>query len=293
MDFKLKLPATSANLGLGFDSMGLALNLYMNLKVSQSSRWNFNYIGEKASNIPLNHKNLIAHTAIKVAGYYDRKMPGLTVEVDSQIPMARGLGSSSSAIVAGIELANHYCQLGLSQEDKLRHACEIEAHPDNVGPCITGGGFVGAYVNGELYYESFTLSEDLACIVTTPDYEVLTEAARNVMPEHYHRRVAVEQNALNNVMIMLLLKGNYPLMGELMMQDRYHENFRRPLVKEFEIVKSISLSQGAYASVISGSGPTILTLCHQDQALIILDKLKEVKDCQHLQLKVHYENDKN
>ncbi|HBY89092.1 MAG TPA: homoserine kinase [Aerococcaceae bacterium] len=283
----LKIPATSANLGLGFDTMGVAVNKYLSIKATESDKWEFEFLDEELRDLPNGEANFVASTAIDIAKKYNKVMPDLFIEMSSEIPLTHGLGSSSSAIVAGIELADHYCQLGLSTYDKILLASKIEGHPDNVGPCITGGAFVGYYRDGYLAYHQLNLDR-ISLILSIPPYEISTKVAREAIPDSYEKGAAIEQNALNNVMLLSMLKKDYKTMGELMMQDKFHEPYRQPLIAEFPEIKEIAVKNGAYATVISGAGPTVLTLCPEDKVEGILKELQQVSTCKHESVEVHY-----
>ena len=283
----LKIPATSANLGLGFDTMGLAVNKYLYIKATESDKWEFDFLDEELRDLPNGEANFVASTAIDIAKTYNKSMPSLFIEMSSEIPLTHGLGSSSSAIVAGIELADHYCQLGLSTYDKILLASKIEGHPDNVGPCITGGAFVGYYQDGYLAYHQLNLDK-ISLILSIPPYEISTKVAREAIPDSYEKGAAIEQNALNNVMLLSMVKKDYKTMGELMMQDKFHEPYRQPLIAEFPEIKEIAVKNGAYATVISGAGPTVLTLCPEDKVEEILKELQHVSTCKHESVEVHY-----
>nr|WP_269434913.1 homoserine kinase [Ruoffia tabacinasalis] len=283
----LKIPATSANLGLGFDTMGLAVNKYLYIKATESDKWEFEFLDEELRDLPNGEANFVASTAIGIAKTYNKVMPDLFIEMSSEIPLTHGLGSSSSAIVAGIELADHYCQLGLSMYDKILLASKIEGHPDNVGPCITGGAFVGYYRDGYLAYHQLNLDK-ISLILSIPPYEISTKVAREAIPDSYEKGAAIEQNALNNVMLLSMVNKDYKTMGELMMQDKFHEPYRQPLIAEFPEIKEIAVKNGAYATVISGAGPTVLTLCPEDKVEGILKELQQVSTCTHESVEVHY-----
>ena len=283
----LKIPATSANLGLGFDTMGLAVNKYLYIKATESDKWEFEFLDEELRDLPNGEANFVASTAIGIAKTYNKVMPELFIEMSSEIPLTHGLGSSSSAIVAGIELADHYCHLGLSTYDKILLASKIEGHPDNVGPCITGGAFVGYYRDGYLAYHQLNL-DNISLILSIPPYEISTKVAREAIPDSYEKGAAIEQNALNNVMLLSMVNKDYKTMGELMMQDKFHEPYRQPLIAEFPEIKEIAMKNGAYATVISGAGPTVLTLCPEDKVEGILKELQQVSTCKHESVEVHY-----
>jgi homoserine kinase len=283
----LKIPATSANLGLGFDTMGVAVNKYLSIKATESDKWEFEFLDEELRDLPNGEANFVASIAIDIAKKYNKVMPDLFIEMSSEIPLTHGLGSSSSAIVAGIELADHYCQLGLSTYDKILLASKIEGHPDNVGPCITGGAFVGYYQDDYLAYHQLNLDK-ISLILSIPPYEISTKVAREAIPDSYEKGAAIEQNALNNVMLLSMVKKDYKTMGELMMQDKFHEPYRQPLIAEFPEIKEIAVKNGAYATVISGAGPTVLTLCPEDKVEGILKELQQVSTCKHESVEVHY-----
>lgn len=279
--FEIKVPATTANLGVGFDSIGLALNKFLTVKASPADNWQFNFKDVFLKVLPNNEQNLVAKVANKVASKFKQTMPPLRVEMSSEIPLTHGLGSSSSAIVAGIELANHFVQLNLTQEQKIVIATEIEGHPDNVGPCVTGGLFIGAYENGVLFYETADFNH-VGIILSIPDYELSTAEVRKVLPAEYSKEAIILQNAYSNIMTAALLKGDFEKMGAMMMKDLIHEPYRQPLIKEFDAVKNITLTTGAYATVISGAGPTILTLCPVERTEAILQSLNSmVPECRH------------
>src|SRR5690554_6411272 len=140
MTFMIKVPATTANIGAGFDSIGIALNLYLTLKVKLSDKLEFVHLSEHLNDLPTDESNFIYQIAKKTADRYQVDvLPPCRIEVTSDIPFARGLGSSATAIVAGIELANQLLQLNLTADEKVLLATEIEGHPDNVAPAVLGG----------------------------------------------------------------------------------------------------------------------------------------------------------
>lgn len=254
---KIHVPATTANLGPGFDSCGLALNLYLTLEIgNESKEW---FIEHEVPGIPEDKSNLIITTALSLAP--DIKPHRLVMT--TEIPSARGLGSSSSAVVAGIELANILGSLNLSTEEKLKIAAEIEGHPDNVAPAILGGLVIASYVDNEIRYEVADFPEaDLLLYI--PKHELLTTESRNVLPETLSFKEAVEASAISNMLVASLLKGNLPLAGEMMMKDKWHEKYREALVPHLTEIKKLQADFGFYGAVLSGAGPTVLILCPKD-----------------------------
>ncbi|MDR0559262.1 MAG: homoserine kinase [Prevotellaceae bacterium] len=256
---KITVPATSANLGCGFDSVGIALELYLELEVLEKcEKWHIYH--ELDDEIPCDETNLIIQTAL---GLFPDMQPH-KIKMTSRIPLERGLGSSSSAIVAGIELA---CALGknMSREEKLLYACQIEGHPDNVAPAILGGLVVGAYNGTELVYTKLDFP-NCEIVAYIPDYKVSTTDARKVLPDTFSRRDAVLASAIGNVMVASLARGDIQLAGKMMEMDLFHEKYRSELIPELPHVRAIAKQHGAYATYLSGAGSTILTFAPNDTA---------------------------
>ncbi|MGX7106434.1 homoserine kinase [Hutsoniella sourekii] len=270
---QFKIPATSANLGLGFDSMGIALNKFLTVEVEAHTDWLVEFLDDELTCLPNDESNLVIKTARQVAKRFGHDLDPVKVTMSSQIPLTHGQGSSSSAIVAGIEIANYFADLNLDPATKIMIGSELEGHPDNIGPCVTGSVFVGAYVEGELYYHVIEV-DDLGLVLSVPPYEIATEEARKAIPQTYAKQVAVNQNALNNVLVLKLLAKNYEQVGQLMMKDQFHEPYRQNLIQEFQAVKETALSAGAYATVISGAGPSILTIASQEQVAQVYQMLQ-------------------
>lgn len=282
-----KVPATSANLGVGFDSIGIALEKYLSIEATPAKEWSMNFRDKALEVLPADQSNLVIVTAQEVAEKFGQEMPPLAIQMASEIPLTHGLGSSSSAIIAGIRLADYFTQLHLSVEDYINIGSQLEGHPDNIGPCMTGGVFVGYYHEGKVDYQTARF-DDISVIISVPPYELSTVEARRVIPDSYSKKIAVEQSAISSVMVMAMLQKDYQQMGEMMMLDQLHEPYRQPLIKEFDSIKTLSLEAGAYATVISGAGPTILTLCPQNKVESILEAVAKVDHCQHEKVKVHY-----
>lgn len=284
--FEFKVPATSANLGLGFDSIGLALSKFLYISSVKNDVFKVINLIETTEEIPTDTSNLILKTAIEAARLYDKKMPAIEVTTKNEIPLSRGLGSSSSAVVAGIELANYYCKLNLSDFDKITIGSKIEGHPDNIGPCVTGGLFIGSYVDHKLHYYASSY-HNFSYIVSIPRYTVKTSDARKVLPLQYSKKDAVEQGALSNVLVLALIKGDKETIRDIIMSDRFHEKYRSHLIPEFAEVRETALGMDAIGTVISGAGSTILTIVDKSNVQTVLEKLKKSINCDHEEIFVY------
>ncbi|MDR0199445.1 MAG: homoserine kinase [Streptococcaceae bacterium] len=264
---KIIVPATSANLGCGFDSLGLAVNLYLTLEITGSAdTWHIDH--DLGPEIASDASNLILTTALKIAP----SLTPQTLRMTSDIPLEHGLGSSSSAIVAGILLADHLAGLGLTTEEMLRLACDIEGHPDNVAPAILGGLVVGSQDPEHFNYQTLP-APDCALIAVIPPYNVSTHAARAVLPDDFSRPEAVLASSRANVLVAALANKNYAQAGALMEQDLFHESYRATLIPDVTTVRAIAHAHGAYGTYLSGAGSTIMTLAPQDKAPELLSNL--------------------
>lgn len=266
---KISVPATSANLGPGFDSVGLAVSKYLTIEVlEERDEW---YIEHDLGDIPSDETNLLIVTALEVT-------PDLKphhIKMFSDIPLARGLGSSSSVIVAGIELANQLAGLELSNEKKLEIANKIEGHPDNVAPAILGNLVIASQIGEHVDYVVSDFP-DCSLLAFIPSYELKTSDSRGVLPSQLPYKEAVSASAIANLAIAGLMSGDIRKAGKAIESDLFHEKYRQSLVKEFEVVKNIAHESNAYATYLSGAGPTIMVLADHDSTKVIADKLNQL-----------------
>lgn len=278
---KIIVPATSANVGPGFDSVGIAVTRYLTIEVLEpADAWFIEH--DLGAGIPTDEKNLLLSTALSIS----TDMHPHRIKMTSQVPLARGLGSSSSVIVAGIELANQLANLQLSDAEKLRIATEIEGHPDNVAPAIFGNMVIASYIGEDVQYVTADFpSCDLVAFV--PSYQLKTSDSRNVLPKEWSYKEAVAASSVANVAIAALLKGDLLTAGRSIESDHFHERYRQSLVKEFPQVKEVAHAHGAYATYLSGAGPTIMNLLAPEHTAAFVAALEELGlDGQIFQLKI-------
>lgn len=278
---KIIVPATSANVGPGFDSVGIAVTRYLTIEVLESAdAWFIEH--DLGAGIPTDEKNLLLSTALSIS----TDMQPHRIKMTSEVPLARGLGSSSSVIVAGIELANQLANLQLSDAEKLRIATEIEGHPDNVAPAIFGNMVIASYIGEDVQYVTADFpSCDLVAFV--PSYQLKTSDSRNVLPKEWSYKEAVAASSVANVAIAALLKGDLLTAGRSIESDHFHERYRQSLVKEFPQVKEVAHAHGAYATYLSGAGPTIMNLLAPEHTAAFVAALEELGlDGQIFQLKI-------
>ncbi len=272
--FEIKVPASSANVGPGFDSAGIAIGRYLTLEVNKSNKWTFVHDTDLIPEVLFYKNHFIYKIAQQVADDQKIKIPPAHVIMRSEIPLARGLGSSASAIVAGIELANQLGELNLSTAEKLDYAVKIEGHPDNVAPCLLGGFIISTVIDGETYYKKLP-SFKTDAIIYIPNFEVKTDHARKVLPKTFTIDEATQASAIGNVMLSALLTEDYVLAGKMMEADLFHEPYRAKLIPHYEKLQTIAKDSGAYGTIISGAGPTMISFAPKNRTNQIIKKTKQ------------------
>ncbi|KAB2334739.1 homoserine kinase [Cytobacillus depressus] len=282
----IKVPGSSANLGPGFDSIGLALNVYLTLEIERAEGWQINPLSDNLLIFPTDETNYILQIAMETAKKYGQQLPGCKIRVKSDIPLARGLGSSAAAIVAGIELADSLCNLYLSKQEKLELASRIEGHPDNAGASLLGGLVVGCQMEDDVSAEVFhQLAVDVIAVI--PKQELLTKESRSVLPDSLSFSEAVQAGAVGNLLIAALLSKNYALAGKMMKADLYHHPYRKKLVPQMAIIEENAISLGAFGVALSGAGPTVLCLAEEGKGSDVADGLVNLlpgMDCRCLKI---------
>lgn len=284
----IKVPASTSNLGPGFDSLGMAVNLYLELEVSESDMWDIQHFGEELAGLENNEEHYIRKYCAYFMDKFNLQTKAFSVVMHTDIPLARGLGSSGSALIASLEIIDYFYGLNLSKEEKVSLLSEIEGHPDNVAPSVLGGVVVG-YYNAQLN-TTRTLQVPVIewpIMVVIPDYELKTSEAREALPESLQYSKAVEAGAIGNMLIAALYAKDYVTAGQMMMQDKYHEPHRKHLVPHYEKVRE-AISGDCYA-FLSGAGPSIFVVCHPDHFNENFKQLNQLQNCEvkHIQVDVN------
>jgi homoserine kinase len=271
--FVIQVPASSANLGPGFDSIGVSLDLFLTLEVEKSGKWECYSTSDELKDFPTDEKHFICQIAIQTAAKYDKELHPCKIKVESEIPLARGLGSSASAIIAGIELADYVGELGLTKEEKLLLATEIEGHPDNVGASLYGGLVIGSYQPGEVDVVSISdISFEMVAVI--PKESLLTKDSRGVLPIEFSYQDSIRASSIANVLVGALLSQNWDLAGKMMEKDIFHQPYRKPLIPFYDDVAVFAKSEGAFGVALSGAGPTVLCFCEKGKGKLLEQSLK-------------------
>lgn len=253
----VKVPGSTSNLGAGFDSVGLAVDRYLELIAWESREWRFEQKSLCLTGLPAGKNNLIYEASALVAAQTGHFLPNCYVEVSSELPLARGLGSSAAAIVAGIELADQLLDLKLAEEEKFDFACQLENHSDNLAASLFGGLVVTSQFNGRNRFMKAGVPK-VEMVVIVPAYELKTSAAREVLPEMLSFETAVAGSGIANVMLTAILQNNWKLAGELMDEDVFHQPYRSALVPDLEKKMTEARNAGAYGAALSGAGPAVI-----------------------------------
>ena len=276
---RVQVPATSANCGPGFDCLGLALNLYNIFSFTpdvNATEYTYTFEGPGADILRAEDpkKNLTGFAMDQVFATAQEPIQYGHITSETLIPPSRGLGSSSTAQVGGLLLANALVKHPLSKEELLVIANRMEGHPDNVAPAIYGNLTISSYLN-EKVSTVVTEFPEVSFIAYVPNYELRTKDSRGVLPKGLSYREAVTASSVANVAIAALMKGDMVIAGRAIESDRFREHYRQGLIKEFPKIKMLAKKNGAYATYLSGAGPTVMVLAPKEQSNMLKDKIEE------------------
>jgi homoserine kinase len=253
----LKVPASSANLGPGFDALGLALGVYLVCRFRPSARLEIRVSGREAEAIPTGEDNLIWQTAQQVAADVGEPLQPIELEIYNDIPIGKGMGSSAAALTAGVVIADHLLGLGWKPLRILDEAARIEGHPDNVSACVLGSIVASAIDSGGAARAvRLDLPARFGVAVVVPDFDLPTAKARSVLPDSYSRADAVFNVQRAALLIAALATGTISAFPTAL-EDRYHQSYRSPLVPGLDEILKLR-APGLLGCALSGAGPSIL-----------------------------------
>lgn len=260
---KVTVPASSANLGAGFDALGLALTLYNTVWMEEADGCHIESVDDSV--IPTDESNMIYQAAKLLYERLGHPFRGLHIKQENRIPMTRGLGSSSACLVAGLLGANTLLGSPLSRADLLDLAAELEGHPDNVAPAMRGGLVTSVMDGGKVHSVSVPVSDRIRFAVFIPDFELKTSVARAALPEAVSRDDSVYNLSRAALMTASLFSGSLENL-RFAVQDRLHQPYRFPMIAGAEQIFFLSYELGGYAVCISGAGPSILAIVDANDA---------------------------
>ena len=279
---KIRVPATSANMGPGFDSLGIAFNLYNEFEFSEEGTEN-KFYGFKEEFC--NEENIVYKAMITCFEKCKYKPKGIKINLlREDIPISRGLGSSSTCIVAGLLGANNIMGNPLTVNELFKIGVQIEGHPDNIAPAFFGGMVVSVLEDGEAIYNKIHIKSGITFVAIIPDFELSTSTARKVLPKKVSLKDAVYNISRVSLMISAFVNGNYDLL-KYGCKDAIHEKYRSPLIKNYDLVYNKCISFGALSSFLSGAGPTIMVLIKNDEKEIV-NKIRDFLRSENISWKV-------
>ncbi|WP_297964292.1 homoserine kinase [uncultured Anaerovibrio sp.] len=268
---KVRVPGTSANLGPGFDTLGIACSCYNELELTlfRDDRLEIEIYGEGAEKIPKTSRNIVWRSIQRVLRRVgcDDEYKGARIVMNNQVPLSRGLGSSATAIVGGIKAANEALGNPLKNRDLLKIATDIEGHPDNVAPAIFGGMTISTVRNG--WPETFRFIPKLRfrMVVVVPDFFLPTKAAREVLPDKVDRADAILNIGSTAMMIAAFIKGSRRFLRNAF-DDALHQPYRAELIPGMYDVFEAARRERALGAFLSGAGPCLMALANGNEVKV-------------------------
>lgn len=254
---RVRVPASSANLGPGFDALGLALSVYLECRWRPAPELRITATGRDAELISREADNLIWATAQRVAANLGEPLPPIHLQIDNDIPLGKGLGSSAAALTAGVIIAEQLLGLNWKPPRILDEAARIEGHPDNVAACVLGSIVASAIDSGGVAHAvRLELSPKYDCAVVVPDFALATSAARAVLPAVYAKADAIFNVQRSALLIAALTTGTTSAFPTAL-EDRFHQPYRAPLVPGLEEILRLR-APGLLGCCLSGAGPSVL-----------------------------------
>lgn len=255
----VRVPASSANLGPGFDTFGLALNIHLECRFNRADRFRIFASGRDLDSIPLDDSNLIWQTAVQLGASHKREMPPIEMELINDIPVGKGLGSSAAALLAGVVVANNILDFGWDRQRIIDEASRLEGHPDNVSAAVLGS-FVVAAIDSEGRTKAIRLDlpEMLRMAVICPNFKLPTERMRTMLPNAYSKEDVIFNLQRATLLVAALATGNKDVLPECF-SDRLHQPYRSSVIPGMESILRLR-APGLLGCALSGSGPAMLVL---------------------------------
>ena len=252
----VKVPATTSNLGPGFDCLGMALDLW-NTFYAEFGKEDFVIIGDDEKNFKEGKANLVHKTAALLYKSLGQPFPKLSISCDQNVPLKRGLGSSATAILAGLIIANTLTGEKFKQQEILEKAWELEGHPDNVTSALLGGCNISVIDNGRLLTSSIAIPKDLMAVIFIPDTAIPTEQARSILPEKISKDKYIHNLSRVALLVNSLSTGNLDNL-KVATEDNYHQPPRESIFPQMKPIFQAAIQGGALGVFLSGSGSSIL-----------------------------------
>jgi len=272
---KINIPATSANLGPGYDTLGISLKLVNTVEIEKSSKQAFQVIGEGANNHKVLNKNIFLEKFVKCYKSLTNEEPSFRFIFNNRIPISRGLGSSSAVIVGALASAYHLADKEISKQEILNLAIKQEKHPDNLAPAVYGGFTTSILNNGKVLTITKKIPKSVVSIVVIPNKPISTRYARSVLPTEYSKSDVAFNISKSSYLASAFMSENWEALA-LGSQDRIHEYYRMKLYPSLFYIKKKLTQCGSLMSTLSGSGSTMFSLFYRDDADKALKNLNNI-----------------
>jgi len=270
----ISVPATSANLGPGFDTLGLAVELRNRVEFHPSKFFSVSIKGEGEDNPRLKGNNLFISIFNEHYHRLTKNKQNFKFTFYNQIPMSRGLGSSSAVIVSAIASAHEAANIRVSKRRILNHALVYEPHPDNITPAVMGGFNVATIEKNKVFSQKKHLPSYLKAVVVIPNKQMNTSKSRSTLPKSYSKDNAVYNLSHSALTVAAFFNEDWEML-KLAAQDRFHQKARMKTLPELFSVQKVAYESGALMSTLSGSGSTFFTLTYDEDAAMIANKMKQ------------------
>jgi len=271
---EISVPATSANLGPGFDSLGLAVDLRNRVEFHPSKFFSVSIKGEGENNPRLKGNNLFVGIFNEHYTRLTKKKQNFKFTFSNQIPMSRGLGSSSAVIVSAIASAHEAAGIRVSKRRILNHALVYESHPDNITPAVMGGFNAATVEKNKVFSQKKHLPEYIKAVVIIPNKQMNTSRSRTVLPKSYSKDNAVYNLSHTALSVASFFNEDWEML-RLASHDRFHQKARMKTLPELFAVQKVAYESGALMSTLSGSGSTFFNMVYDEDAAMISNKLKQ------------------
>lgn len=270
----VSVPATSANLGPGFDSLGLAVDLRNQVELVPSRFFTVSIKGEGENNPRLKGNNLFVSIFNEHYRRLTQKRQNFKFTFYNQIPMSRGLGSSSAVIVSAISCAHEAAEIKVSKRRILNHALAYESHPDNITPAVMGGFNTAMVEKQKVFSQRKHLPDYLKAVVVIPNKPISTAKSRTTLPKSYSKENAIFNLSHTAVTVGAFFNEDWEML-RLATQDRFHQKIRMKMLPELFAVQKMAYDSGALMSTLSGSGSTFFNMVYDEDAQPLADKFKQ------------------
>lgn len=262
---RIRVPASTSNMGAGFDCFGMAVNLFLSITCSRKSpAFRIHFTGEGAESVPRTKRNLIYKAFVAYFRKVKIPVPAVTLDVRNDIPLNRGLGSSGAAIIGGLLCAHRLTGKKLSKDELLKVAARIEGHPDNVAASFYRGFTICCQTPEEIIVQKITPPRNLKMIAVVPEINIATKAARDILPKRIALTDAVSNIQRAASFVQFLHAPQWKHLNHYL-DDRLHQPFRAQLIPGYTYLSRLAREYQAGGMYISGSGPTMITIAVQRQ----------------------------